>query len=153
MPLPTPLAPLQSVDLAALKAAGFTTGPPRGEGGGGGGGGGAEAEERRAAQEEQRAAMLTSILEPEARERLGRVAVVKPENARAVEDHLLRAFRAGQLRERVSESLLIRLLDQVSAGPAGARGGGGGGGAAPGKVTLQRKKRVDEEDDEDDDDL
>ncbi len=143
------------IDLAALKAAGFTTGgPPRG--GGGGGGDGGEADERRAAAEEQRKAVLSSILEPEARERLGRVAVVKPENARAVEDHLLGAFRAGQLRERVSESLLIRLLDQVSAGPPGARGapgGGGGGGGAPGKVTVRRKKRADEEDDDDDDDL
>lgn len=94
---------------------------------------------------EQRASRLTAILEPEARERLGRVAVVKPENARAVEDHLLKAFQAGQLRERVSEALLIRLLDQVS--------GGGDGGAAGAKKVVVQRKRCDDDDDDNDDDL
>lgn len=88
--------------------------------------------------------MLASILAPEARERLGRVSVVKPELARAVEDHLLGLFRSGKLREQVPEGLLMKLLEQ--AGGAGAGGGGG-----PTKVVVQRKKRADDDSDNDDD--
>jgi programmed cell death protein 5 len=46
--------------------------------------------------------MLTSILTPEARERLNRVSLVKPENARAVEDHLIRLARAGKISSKVN---------------------------------------------------
>jgi programmed cell death protein 5 len=99
---------------------------------------------------EQRRAMLSSLLQPDARERLSRVAIVRPDNARAVEDHIIAAARSGTLREPVSEGLLIKMLDQVS--------GGGGGGSAPGggaasggvkKVVIQRKKRSDSDDDDD----
>lgn len=93
--------------------------------------------------------MLTSILLPEARERLGRVAVVKPDIARAVEDHLLGLFRSGKLREQVTEGLLIKLLEQV--GSAGGGGAGGGSGGSGPKVVVQRKKRVDDDSDNDDD--
>jgi len=51
--------------------------------------------------EEQRRMMLTSVLTTEARERLARVAIVKPENARAVEDHILRLMRAGKVSTKV----------------------------------------------------
>jgi programmed cell death protein 5 len=82
---------------------------------------------------------------PEAVERLARVAIVKPENARAVEDHLLRLARSGKLSAKITEDDVIRILDELS------KQAGAGGGAAK-KVVITRKKR-DEDDDDDDDDF
>lgn len=88
--------------------------------------------------------MLKSILTPEAKERLNRVAIVKPENARAVEDHIIRLARSGKLQEQVSDGTLIRLLEQVGNMEAEAKG-------ASKKVVIQRKRRDDDDDDDDDD--
>ncbi|ORZ36674.1 PDCD5-related protein [Catenaria anguillulae PL171] len=51
--------------------------------------------------EEMRKTMLMSILDTEARERLARIAIVKPANARAVEDMVIRMAQTGQLRGKV----------------------------------------------------
>lgn len=45
--------------------------------------------------------MLQSIMSAGARERLARVAMVKPEQARAVENHLLTQARSGKLKTQV----------------------------------------------------
>jgi len=92
------------------------------QGGAGGMGGGgatnaAEAQQKEAErreQEEKRKAILQQILEPAARERLSRIALVKPEKARGVEDLILRAAQSGQLGEKVNEQRLISLLEQLS---------------------------------------
>lgn len=88
---------------------------------------------------------LQGIMAPEARERLARVAIVKPENARAVEDHLLRLARSGKLSAKITEDDVIRILDEVS------KQGGAGGAPVASKVTFTRKKRADDDDDDDDD--
>ena len=90
--------------------------------------------------------MLSSILSPAARERLNRVAIVKPDTARGVENHLISLARGGKLRQQVAESDVIKLLEEL-AGSAGA----GGDGAAVRKVTIHRKRRDDDDDDLDDD--
>lgn len=97
--------------------------------------------------EEQRNSMLKQILTPEAKDRLSRVQMVKPENARAVEEHLIRLARAGKLSDRVDESTLIKMLEDVS---AQVESGAAGDGKIK-KVIIQRKKRKgsDEEDDDD----
>lgn len=82
----------------------------------------------------------------EARERLSRVAIVKPENARAVEDHIMRLARAGKLSAKITEDDVIRILDEVSK----AFSGGVGGAPAAKKVTIARKRRDDDDDDDDD---
>lgn len=77
----------------------------------------------------------------EARERLNRVAIVKPDNARAVEEHLIKMARSGKIKAQVTEHDIVRMLDEV-------------GGALSGvvkKVVITRKKRADEDDDDDDD--
>jgi len=68
-----------------------------------------------AAEEERRRSLLRLILSEEASERLARVALVKPDRARAVEDYLLRAARFGELApgSRVTEEQLIALLQRV----------------------------------------
>nr|KJB68846.1 hypothetical protein B456_011G041300 [Gossypium raimondii] len=64
--------------------------------------------------DERRQMMLSQILSSEARERLARIALVKPEKARGVEDVLLRAAQTGQIAEKVSEERLISLLEQIN---------------------------------------
>ncbi|KAJ3392331.1 hypothetical protein HDU84_004295 [Entophlyctis sp. JEL0112] len=49
-----------------------------------------------------------------ARERLSRISIVKAEKARAVEDLLLRMAQSGQLRGKISENMLIDLLEQLN---------------------------------------
>jgi len=67
----------------------------------------------KAEQEERRKMILQQILMPEARERLSRIALVKPENARGVEDLIIRAAQSGQLGEKIDEAKLISLLEQL----------------------------------------
>ncbi|CAA3000904.1 DNA-binding protein DDB_G0278111-like [Olea europaea var. sylvestris] len=64
--------------------------------------------------DEQRQMMLSQILTSEARARLARIALVKPEKARGVEDVILRAAQMGQIAEKVSEERLISLLEQFN---------------------------------------
>ncbi|KAK6932247.1 PDCD5-like [Dillenia turbinata] len=71
-------------------------------------------EEAKREAEEQRQMMLSQILSSEARERLSRIALVKPEKARGVEDVILRAARMGQIVEKVSEPTLIKLLEDIN---------------------------------------
>ncbi|KAL0310572.1 UNVERIFIED_CONTAM: DNA-binding protein DDB [Sesamum angustifolium] len=71
-------------------------------------------EEAKRDAEEQRQLMLTQILTPEARARLARIALVKPDKARGVEDVILRAAQMGQIAEKVSEERLISLLEQIN---------------------------------------
>ncbi|XP_078165282.1 double-stranded DNA-binding family protein [Carex rostrata] len=86
--------------------------------------------------EERRQLMLTQILSIEARERLARIALVKPDKARGVEDVLLRAAQMGQISEKVSEEKLITLLEQINTQTSKQT-----------KVTIQRRRSVLEDDD------
>ncbi|CAF1709812.1 unnamed protein product [Brassica napus] len=51
--------------------------------------------------DERRQMMLSQILSSQARERIARIALVKPEKARGVEDVILRAAQMGQIVEKV----------------------------------------------------
>ncbi|KNE72978.1 hypothetical protein AMAG_20652 [Allomyces macrogynus ATCC 38327] len=61
-----------------------------------------------------RKTMLMSVLDNDARERLARIAIVIPQNARAVEDMILRMAQTAQLRGKVREDPLIDLLGYIS---------------------------------------
>ncbi|CAK7350269.1 unnamed protein product [Dovyalis caffra] len=94
--------------------------------------------------EERRQMMLSQILSSEARERrkptteiiFARIALVKPEKARSVEDVILRAAQMGQIVEKVSEERLISLLEQINNQTTKQT-----------KVTIQRRRSVLEDDD------
>ncbi|XP_058095202.1 uncharacterized protein LOC131240767 [Magnolia sinica] len=86
--------------------------------------------------EERRQLILSQILSSEARERIARIALVKPEKARGVEDVLLRAAQMGQIAEKVSEERLISLLEQINNQTSKQT-----------KVTIQRRRSVLEDDD------
>ncbi|KAL3520174.1 hypothetical protein ACH5RR_018323 [Cinchona calisaya] len=86
--------------------------------------------------DERRQMMLSQILTSEARERLARIALVKPEKARGVEDVILRTAQMGQITEKVSEDKLISLLEQINTQTTKQT-----------KVTIQRRRSVLEDDD------
>mmetsp|Transcript_10503 Transcript_10503/g.14376 ORF Transcript_10503/g.14376 Transcript_10503/m.14376 type:complete len:126 (-) Transcript_10503:41-418(-) len=102
------------------------------------GGSNMEAQQREAEKkrqiEEARQHILSQILTAEARERLSRIALVKPENARAVEDLLIRAGQSGQLTQRVDEPKLIQMLEQLNESKKTT------------KITIQRKRRDSDDD-------
>lgn len=74
-----------------------------------------EALRREMELEAQIDAIMRKILTPEARERLGRVKLVKPELARQVELILVQLYQAGQIREPLSDEKLKKILAQVDA--------------------------------------
>ncbi|MDK2983339.1 MAG: programmed cell death protein 5 [Thermococcaceae archaeon] len=76
-------------------------------------------EEERARQEmeleAQLDALMRQILTPEARERLARVKLVRPELARQVELILAQLYQAGQITERITDEKLKKILAQIDA--------------------------------------
>jgi len=80
--------------------------------------------------------MLGQILTSEARVRLSRIAIVKADKARRVEDAVINMARSGQVRSKIDEPQLIMILEQIS----------GPGEEAKPKITVSRR-RYDEDDD------
>jgi programmed cell death protein 5 len=106
-----------------------------------------------AQMEEQRKSILDQILEPAAADRLRRLALVRKDTARAVEDSLIKAATTGKLAQMVSEAELIKMLDKLCGGTGGGTGEGEGGGGPKKKITIQRRKYgIDDDDDDDNDD-
>lgn len=64
------------------------------------------------AHEEQREAFLKQVLTPGARERLNRIALVKPEKARQVEEAIIQGAMRGKFVGQLDENKLISMLDQ-----------------------------------------
>ncbi|KAK1426639.1 hypothetical protein QVD17_15316 [Tagetes erecta] len=93
-------------------------------------------DEAKSEADERRQMMLSQILSAQARERLARIALVKPEKARGVEDVVLRAAQMGQIVEKVSEEKLISLLEQINTQTTKQT-----------KVTIQRRRSVLDDDD------
>jgi programmed cell death protein 5 len=63
--------------------------------------------------EEQKKTILRSILEPNARERLGRIKVARPEVAEAIENQLIMVAQSGQLKDKIKDEELKLLLKKV----------------------------------------
>lgn len=74
-----------------------------------------EAARQQAELKAQIQAILRRILTPEARERLSRVKLVKPELAQQVELILVQLYQAGQIRERIDDAKLKKILAQIDA--------------------------------------
>ncbi|KAK4534775.1 hypothetical protein CDCA_CDCA02G0800 [Cyanidium caldarium] len=96
-----------------------------------------------AAAEERRRLLLRQLLTEPAAERLARIALVKPDKARAVEDHLLRAVPLGEVpfAQRVTEEQVIALLDRYH-----------GQMERETKVVISRRRAWSDDDDDDDED-
>ncbi|ASA77904.1 MULTISPECIES: DNA-binding protein [Thermococcus] len=65
--------------------------------------------------EAQLDAIMRRILTQDARERLGRVKLVRPELARQVELVLVQLYQAGQIREPIDDAKLKKILAQIDA--------------------------------------
>lgn len=91
-------------------------------------------QEQQQAAEERRQTMLNAVLQPAARERLNRIALVKPDKAKGVENMVLQMAQKGQLNEKISESRLISLLEQVNEQSSTKT-----------KVTIQRRRALDDD--------
>lgn len=64
--------------------------------------------------EAQKQAILRQILTPEARERLNRIKIVKPELAEAVELQLIQLAQAGRLGSMLTDDQLKTILKKLT---------------------------------------
>jgi programmed cell death protein 5 len=71
-----------------------------------------EAEMRR--RDAERTEILRRILTPDARERLGRIRLAKPEVANAVEQQLIALAASGRLPRAVDDATLRALLERIA---------------------------------------
>jgi len=71
-----------------------------------------EAEMQR--RESERAEILRRILTPEARERLGRIRLAKPEVASSVEQQLIALAASGRIQRQVDDATLRALLERIA---------------------------------------
>ncbi|MGI0072050.1 MAG: DNA-binding protein [Thermoplasmata archaeon] len=70
-----------------------------------------EAEMQR--RDQERSDALRRILTPEARERLGRIRLAKPDIAASVEQQLLQLAATGRLQRQVDDATLRALLERI----------------------------------------
>ncbi|XP_065160294.1 programmed cell death protein 5 [Atheta coriaria] len=76
----------------------------------------AESKEKQAqAQQDAKNSILSQILDQSARARLNTLSLGKPEKGRMVEDMLVRMAQSGQIRNKISESDFIGILESVNA--------------------------------------
>lgn len=99
-----------------------------------------EAQLKRAQEEQMRRDLMATVLEPAARERLSRIALVGPERSGQIETILLRMVQSGQIRGKVSESQLINLLEQMEDSK-------GNKSAQKPTIVFHRRKGLDDDDD------
>jgi programmed cell death protein 5 len=105
-------------------------------------------EQKRAEMEamnEQRRAVVRSVLEPEALERLNRIGLVKPDKQRKLEELILANVQRGAIRQKIDEGTFVNLLQQIEKSESG------GASRPDGSKTgnIQFKRRAFEDDDSD----
>ena len=93
----------------------FSEAGPSGEGPQAQGSSGQPNESQKEAEAEGKREIMAQILSNEARERLARIQLVRPQKAQGISDLLLRMAQSGQIRGKVSEDQLVGILDQVEA--------------------------------------
>jgi programmed cell death protein 5 len=71
-----------------------------------------EAEMRR--RDSERSEVLRRILTPEARERLGRIRLAKPDVAAGVEQQLIALAASGRIQRQVDDATLRALLERIA---------------------------------------
>lgn len=67
------------------------------------------------AREEQRRAIVRSVLEPEALERLNRIGLVKPEKQKRLEELILANVQRGAIKQKIDQGTFVNLLQQIEA--------------------------------------
>ena len=72
-----------------------------------------EQERQKQQFEEQKKKILIKVLTPDARERLGRIKVARPELAEAIENQLIILLQNGQLKNKINDEQLRNLLSRL----------------------------------------
>ena len=126
---------------------GFTAIDPNNPSGGGGGAPGA-ADPKQAAIQQQKQSILEQALTREALARLGRIKLVKPSKAEAVENSIVSMAMQGKLPGPINEGKLIEILERGNRSEAMKSHENG----ASETIKIQRKKYAFDSDDEDEDD-
>ncbi len=73
-----------------------------------------EEEMKKREEEAARQALLRQILEPEARERLARIKLVRPELAEAVENQLIILAQSGRIGRMITDEELKSILSRLT---------------------------------------
>jgi programmed cell death protein 5 len=134
--------------------AGFTTADPNHpSSGGGNNSNGAEEEFKKQAVQERRQIILEQAMDSDALARLGRIRMVRPDKAAAVENTIVAMTMQGKLPGRISEAKLIEILERGHhQGKVGSSSASQAAAAAT-SISIQRKRYAfDSDDDEGDDD-
>jgi len=63
--------------------------------------------------EEQKKAVLRTVMTPDARQRLGRIKVARPEIAESIENQLIMIAQSGQLKNKINDEQLRVLLSKI----------------------------------------
>ncbi|QPG76604.1 hypothetical protein FOA43_003996 [Brettanomyces nanus] len=103
---------MEDEELQAIRAARLQE-MQKNAGQGSGASGSQEAEGSTAANDPTQA-LISQILELEAKERLSRVRLVKPERAKAVEGYLIRLYQSGTIRRKINEDQIVDILEKVA---------------------------------------
>jgi len=74
----------------------------------------AAAAQQQASADAQKEAILRAILEPEARERLVRVRMARPDIAASVEQQLIVLYQQGRIRQKIDDATLRELLARMT---------------------------------------
>ena len=72
-----------------------------------------EEEARKKEFDEQKKAVLRQILTTEARERLGRIKIARPDVAENIENQLIMFAQSGQLKNKINDEQLRELLSKI----------------------------------------
>lgn len=74
---------------------------------------GVDEAQARQAEELQKEAVMRALLTPEARERLARVKMARPDFGAQVENLIMQLAQQGRIQQKMSEEQLLALLRQI----------------------------------------
>jgi len=78
-----------------------------------------EMKQKQEQQENMRKELLQKVLTPEANDRLARIALVKSDKARKLEDMVLGMAQKGQVQSQITDAYLKQMLEGISDSGAG----------------------------------
>jgi len=71
-------------------------------------------EEMKAEADMQRQGIMRQLLTSEARERLARMKIARPEFVEQVENQLIMLAQSGQLKEQLDDATLVKILERLT---------------------------------------